>query len=201
MFAVIFDLVPRPERLEEYLRTFKAMRPQLDNIDGFIGSERYGSRTTRGRFVIVSHWESERAIANYRANQLHHATQVKARTDLLLDYRLRVGRVISQGGVIPETLPSDGADPRGYVVIAEGPVARFNSLQRSAYWYDSMYEPGKAMAWLETTETDCPAVISEARRAGAILTRVIAVSREYGMFDRTDAPQYLDPVKPPEPKK
>jgi hypothetical protein len=59
-----------------------------------------------------------------------------------------------------------------------------------------MYEPGKAMATVETTFEQAAGVLSELRLGGAREMRVIAVSRDYGMFDRDDAPQYHTPISP-----
>ena len=41
MFAVVFEVNPRPERWDEYLRNAGLLRPELMAIDGFITNERY----------------------------------------------------------------------------------------------------------------------------------------------------------------
>lgn len=235
MFAVMFELTPLPERLTEYSATLRAMRSQVQQIPGFISTERFASRAPSGKFLVISFWKDERAIATYRANHLHHTTQIKARSEMLRDYRLTVGRVISEGAeVVPAEKFGDPA-PRRYLAVGAGPAGRFirppTTLLGGAHqssrggstsggavggagaggaagavgvgvgvvpwvWYDSMYEPGKAMATVETTFEQAAGVLSELRLGGAREMRVIAVSRDYGMFDRDDAPQYHTPISP-----
>ena len=36
MFSVIFEVHPRPEQWEAYLGNAKMLRPELENIDGFV---------------------------------------------------------------------------------------------------------------------------------------------------------------------
>lgn len=224
MFAVMFELTPVPERLTEYSATLRAMRSQVQQIPGFISTERFASRAPAGKFLVISYWKDERAIATYRANHLHHTTQVKARSEMLLDYRLTVGRVISEGAEVVAAEKFGDPAPRRYLAVGAGPAGRFirppttllggmNQAARGVgggaggvgaagtgvvpwVWYDSMYEPGKAMATVETTFEQASGVLSELRLGGAREMRVIAVSRDYGMFDRDDAPQYLAPIVP-----
>src|SRR5712675_1533613 len=40
MFAVIFEVQPKPERWEDYLGLAKQLKPKLEAIDGFIDNER-----------------------------------------------------------------------------------------------------------------------------------------------------------------
>lgn len=189
MFAVIFELAPKPDRLTEYSQILRQMRPQVEQIPGFISSERFASREPAGRFMVVSLWADERAIATYRANQFHHSQQMKARTELLNDYRLSVGRVVSDGGeVVPPSRFGD-PEPRRYVALAAGPASRFN--QPSGMWYDSMYEPGKALVTRDASLESVPMVFAEMRRSGALEVKLIAISRDYGMFEREDAPQFM----------
>ena len=49
MFAVIFEVQPKPERWNDYLDTARMLRPELERIEGFIDNEyshlgRYGLR-------------------------------------------------------------------------------------------------------------------------------------------------------------
>ena len=48
MFAVIFEVVPKQERWDEYLGLAKLLRPEIEKIDGFIDNERFESRRYQG---------------------------------------------------------------------------------------------------------------------------------------------------------
>ncbi|HKB63856.1 MAG TPA: antibiotic biosynthesis monooxygenase, partial [Burkholderiales bacterium] len=45
MLAVIFEVIPAPDRREEYLDLAAQLRPELEKIDGFISVERFASLT------------------------------------------------------------------------------------------------------------------------------------------------------------
>ena len=41
MFAVIFEVNPRPGQWDTYLGYARSLRPELERIDGFIDNERF----------------------------------------------------------------------------------------------------------------------------------------------------------------
>ena len=45
MFVVIFEVVPKPERKDEYLELGRFLRPELEKIDGFLDNERFASQS------------------------------------------------------------------------------------------------------------------------------------------------------------
>ena len=65
MFAVIFEVQPKPERWDEYLELAKLLKPELERIDGFIDNERFKSRRTEGRLLSLSTWRDEKACLLY----------------------------------------------------------------------------------------------------------------------------------------
>ena len=52
MFAVIFEVQPKPDRWDEYLALAKLLKPEIERIDGFIDNERFASQRTRGRLLV-----------------------------------------------------------------------------------------------------------------------------------------------------
>src|SRR4051812_33238216 len=60
MFAVLFEVHPKPERWDDYLRLAKLMRPELERIDGFIENVRYRSLTREGWVLSLSVWRDEK---------------------------------------------------------------------------------------------------------------------------------------------
>src|ERR1700757_284773 len=93
MFAVIFEVQPKPDRWNQYLELAKLLRPELERIDGFIDNERFRSRRTEGRLLSLSAWADEKAVIRWRTHAMHHGVQEKGRFEIFEDYHLRVGEI------------------------------------------------------------------------------------------------------------
>ena len=94
MFAVIFEVKPRIEEKEEYLKIASELREYLKNIDGFISIERFQSLTDDNKILSLSFWRDEAAIEKWRNNLEHRAGQKKGKESLFHSYRIRVAEVI-----------------------------------------------------------------------------------------------------------
>ena len=66
MYAVIFEVEPAPERVQEYLDIAARLRPELEKIDGFVSIERFKSLSEEGKILSLSFWRDEDAIARWR---------------------------------------------------------------------------------------------------------------------------------------
>src|SRR5205085_1511179 len=95
MFAVIFEVNPKPEQWEAYLGYAKLLRPELEQIDGFIDNERFSSLRRKGWLLSLSIWRDEKAVIRWRTRARHHEVQEKGRTEVFGDYHLRVGGIIA----------------------------------------------------------------------------------------------------------
>jgi heme-degrading monooxygenase HmoA len=62
MYAVIFEVEPAPERVQEYLDIAARLRPELEKIDGFISVEQFKSRSQDGKILSLSFWRDEAGI-------------------------------------------------------------------------------------------------------------------------------------------
>jgi heme-degrading monooxygenase HmoA len=98
MFAVIFEVNPRPEAWNAYLGHAATLRPELLAIKGFIANERYASLTRPGWLVSLSIWRDEKALIRWRPHALHHEIQGKGRSTVFADYHLRVGEIVIDTG-------------------------------------------------------------------------------------------------------
>jgi|TARA_B100000315_G_scaffold256209_2_gene301578 heme-degrading monooxygenase HmoA len=94
MFAVIFEVEPKPEGKAEYLDIAAALRQDLEKMDGFISIERFQSLTDDGKILSLSFWRDEAAIAAWREQSKHQRAQDKGYNELFDDYRLRVAEVV-----------------------------------------------------------------------------------------------------------
>lgn len=99
MIAVIFEVWVDDNQKKTYLELAAELRPLLDEIDGFISIERFESIHESGKMLSLSFWRDEEAVATWRRLEAHRATQVKGRTEVFQDYRLRVAGVIRDYGM------------------------------------------------------------------------------------------------------
>ena len=99
MIAVIFEVWPAQGRKDDYLRLAAALRSELDRADGFISIERFQSLTDPGKLLSLSFWRDEEAVAAWRNNSRHRASQAAGRAGIFADYRLRIAAVIRNYGM------------------------------------------------------------------------------------------------------
>src|SRR5581483_896800 len=93
MFSVLFEVRPRPDQWDAYLGYAKMLRPELEQIDGFVDNIRYRSLTREGWILSLSNWRDEKSVVRWRTHMRHHEIQEKGREEVLLDYHLRVGQI------------------------------------------------------------------------------------------------------------
>ncbi len=99
MIAVIFEVQPNPSHRDTYLDTAAALKPLLEQIDGFISIERFESLATKGKVLSLSFWRDEDAVHRWRALEAHRAAQASGRDGVFDDYRLRVAHVVRDYGL------------------------------------------------------------------------------------------------------
>jgi heme-degrading monooxygenase HmoA len=99
MIAVIFEVTPNPEQEQAYLDAAAALRPQLEQIDGFISVERFRSLTAPGKILSLSFWRDEDAVKRWRNVEAHRRIQAKGRKTIFADYRLRIAQVLRDYGM------------------------------------------------------------------------------------------------------
>ena len=194
MVAVIFEVRPRTDKTDAYLGIAKMLRPELERIDGFVDNIRYRSLTRDGWILSLSSWQDEKAVVRWRTHAQHHEAQEKGRAEIFAQYRLRVGQLTSEGAdvtLIDATSPS--------ALLKAGPDAIANWLGFASdaaglvAWdvFDAVLRPGDAillLSWRTAADADAFERVA-ALPVGARL-RHVRVIRDYGMFDRREAPQY-----------
>lgn len=216
MFAVIFEVHPKPDRWEAYLGLGKLLKPELEQIDGFLDNVRYRSLRRDGSLLSLSIWRDEKSLVRWRTQARHHVVQERGREEIFLDYHLRIGELTHDtrppaGGALNEqrldetqvgeattislidarrpaewvkqSSPEDVAKWLGFASDATGLVA----------WdvFDAVLTPGDVIL-LSSWRHRAAAEAFEATLSlpeGARLRRVRVV-RDYGMFDRREAPQF-----------
>jgi heme-degrading monooxygenase HmoA len=99
MIAVIFEVWPDPDHRNDYFDLAAALKPQLEQIDGFISVERFESLSDKGKVLSLSFWRDEDAVARWRNLAEHRVAQAKGRGGIFRDYRLRIASVVRDYGM------------------------------------------------------------------------------------------------------
>lgn len=220
MFSVMFEVRPRPDQWDAYLGSAKMLRPELEQVDGFVDSIHYKSLNREGWILSLSNWRDEKSVVRWRTRMHHHEVQELGRRSILSDYRLRVGE-ITQDTRIPEgyELREQRLDE---TEVGEGTAVTLVDAKRAAEWKETT-NPADCAEWLGLQPTsgflswdifeavltpgDMILLLSWKDQAAAkefeesaffpddARLRRIRVVRDYGMFDRREAPQYYPDVK------
>ena len=218
MFAVIFEVNPKPEAWDTYLGYAQSLRPELEQIDGFIANERFSSLRRPGWLLSLSIWRDEKAVVRWRTTARHHEIQRRGREEVFRDYHLRVGEIIADtqlpaGQALREQRFDETEAAAKLVVLSEGSpqslpsgaaaesvAARLGAPEAGMHpglvaWdaFESIYQPGKFI--LLTSWHDMAAAKGRPAQSDEnVRQRRVRVIRDYGMFDRREAPQYYPPV-------
>ena len=218
MFAVIFEVNPKPEQWDAYLGYAKMLRRELQQIDGFVDNERFSSQRRRGWVLSLSTWRDEKAVIRWRTGARHHDVQQKGRTEVFGDYHLRVGEIIADnqlpaGQVLSEQRLDETAAAAKLIALSDAApqglpaepdagtvAAQLGELDTAdpglVEWdvFESIVQPGKFILLTSWRDSAAARNWPNAPFAGKIRHRRVRVIRDYGMFDRAEAPQYYPPV-------
>lgn len=99
MIAVIFEVVPAPERRDDYLAIAAELKPVLEAIDGFISVERFQSLSDPGKILSLSFFRDEEAVKAWRNTIAHRRAQTAGRGGIFKGYRLRVASILRDYGL------------------------------------------------------------------------------------------------------
>ena len=114
MIAVIFEVWPAPGRKQDYLDLAAALRPELEQMDGFISIERFASLTVEGKLLSFSVWRDEDAVQRWRNLEGHRMAQAAGRGGIFSDYRIRVVQVLRDYSLESrQQAPADSRDRHG----------------------------------------------------------------------------------------
>ena len=222
MFAVIFEVQPKRERWNDYLELAKFLKPRLDAVEGFIDNERFASKRTEGRLLSLSTWRDEKAVVRWRTEGEHHGVQEKGRFEIFADYHLRVGEITVDSdpphglGVVEKRFDETETGAAKLVTITElvpagkdglaaiaGALAPQLGLAPNAAGlvdrevFESIYSPGKLLllaSWRNAADASRWAPKHPAA-AKSLRHRHVRVIRDYGMYERREAPQFYPPVE------
>jgi heme-degrading monooxygenase HmoA len=222
MFTAMLEVKPIPDQLDVYLGMAKMLRPELDKIDGFIDNNRFASLTREGWLLSLSSWRDEKSLIRWRTETTHNKIMQAARDRVFSDYRLRIGQTVSDtqvpaGQVLREqrldvtetgegtavTLHDGRFSPEWVKEASAEAVADALGVDASApglvSWdvFDALLAPGDVIAvvtWRDHAAAE--AFLGDAATPDVSRLRNIRIVREYGMFDRREAPQFFKEAQP-----
>ena len=61
---VLFEVTIKEGRMDDYLNMAASLKEELAKADGFIGSERFESLSTKGKLLSKSEWKTRKALPN-----------------------------------------------------------------------------------------------------------------------------------------
>lgn len=99
MIAVIFELWPADGETQSYFDIAGSLKDELHGLDGFISVERFQSVVAPGKYLSLSIWRDETAVAAWRNRSTHRNAQHDGRHHILTNYRLRVAEVSRDYGM------------------------------------------------------------------------------------------------------
>jgi len=220
MFAVLFEVHPKSDQWDAYLGYATMLKPELEQIEGFVDNIRYRSLTREGWVLSLSSWRDEKALVRWRTRARHHEVQERGRTSVFLDYHLRVGQLtrdtnLPAGYALQEqrldetevgagtmAVLVDARRPTAWVKeTAAGGVAQWLGLDAGSgglvTWdvFEAVLTPGDIIL-LSTWRDESAAAAFEKKIALPETARLrrVRVIRDYGMFDRREAPQFYPDV-------
>jgi heme-degrading monooxygenase HmoA len=222
MFSVIFEVLPNEGKKDDYLEKAKFLKPIIETIDGFIDNERFENRLNPAWVLSHSTWRDEKSLVRWRTVGEHHAMQEKGRFEVFADYRLRIGEATFDsnppGGapIREQRLDETEVGPGKFVTFTEITPSKGAAFPRQtdlllAHFglhpkdggivdhgiYDSIYNPGKIALLIGWKDAEAANRWSPGKIDGVekLHHRRIRVVRDYGRFDRREAPQYYADVK------
>ncbi len=221
MFSVIFEVNRKSDHLDEYLDLAKYLKPILVKIEGFVDNERFESQLRKGWLLSHSTWRDEKSVVRWRTEGEHHGVQEKGRFQIFQDYHLRVGEVVSDTAP-PANAPvhelrfdETEAGEAKYATFTEitphepaifgaqsemipahmGLVLNKSGFMGHDVWKSVNTEGKLALlcAWqnVQAAKSWTPKMFGGVKE---IRHRIVRVVRDYGMYDRREAPQFFPDV-------
>ena len=94
--VVLFEVTPKKEGKDEYLRLAVALKSELMKMLGFISVERFASLNEEGKLLSLSVWKNEAAATLWRNQINHRNSQKKGHEALFEKYKISVVAVIRE---------------------------------------------------------------------------------------------------------
>lgn len=207
MISQFFEVQVREGQADRYLGLAASLKPSLELNGGCLFIDRFKSLTRDNLLLSYQIWQDEGSMIAWRVDAGHHAVQEVGRSEVFSDYRIRIAQVLhEERSGAPAWTPdrlSPYNDPKRrpptFVVASESstPSLPIDTAKRSDV-FESVYRPG---VFAHLFDVESPEVGVDLGRQlladpDTEYFRVFEVMRDYGMFERGEAPQFYPPVSP-----
>jgi len=204
VFGLFFEVKPKLDCRKAYFDQVDRLKPDLAKHEGLLWLQRYESLTVPGLLLSHQYWADEQALSAWRQNSNHLLSQREGTNSIFEDYRIRVGPRLwhwdCDASSTAEWLDHDASAP--YILTlqcdASSDVVKLAArLDITGHFVSLTCAQNH---FFIATCPDFPAalqqsiMISGVRKAG-----LFAASRDYGMFDRAEAPRHNETESPKVP--
>jgi heme-degrading monooxygenase HmoA len=203
MIGLFFEVLPRHGHEQAYFDIAAGLRPELDKNPGFMFLDRFKSLIRQRIILSHSRWRDEASLAGWRTHAKHHVAQIAGRQQHFEDYRLRIAQLVCEwlpqaGGLRRLETTNSYNDPalqQERFIIASTAKAPVKAGTES----DVLASVSRESEYIVLTPTQSlreglQAVEELSLRDAMTSVRLYLISRDYGMYDRKEAPQYYAPV-------
>jgi heme-degrading monooxygenase HmoA len=206
MIAQFFEVQTRQGHAGQYLDLAASLRPALEAMGGCLFIDRFKSLTRENLLLSYQIWRDEGAMTAWRVHAHHHEVQRTGREKVFSDYRIRIAQVIHEARPGQPVWQPERRTPYNdptrrrptYVLAAESKRAEFpvkTEWGRDAF--ESVYRNGYFAHLIDLPDHQSGIEFGARLFVDPTIEyfRILEVMRDYGMYDRTEAPQYYPPVK------
>jgi heme-degrading monooxygenase HmoA len=206
MISQFFEVQIKPGHADRYLDLAASLKPALNAMGGCLFIDRFRSLSRENLLLSYQIWQDEASMTAWRVDAGHHLVQEIGREKVFSDYRIRIAQVIHEarpGQPIwqPErrTPYNDPARRRPtYVIAWESSSAK---IPAKTAWrgdsFESVYRDGYFAHLIDLPDHQSGLEFGPQLFADPTTQyfRIFEVMRDYGMYDRAEAPQYYPPIE------
>ncbi len=207
-FGLFFEVTPHSGHLQHYFTHVERLAAELAAQKGLLSLQRYNAQHASDKNdgeALLSHqlWESEEAIAAWRANKAHRTAQIAGMKTHFKDYRIRIGPRLWRWQKDDAALPPVDQDKITTKMILSlhctTPLA-LDTLPAAAHLditrFTSVQNAPSEIVLIGLTDytknhfTAITEIMQACTNLPIDLSELFAIERDYGKLDRTAAPDH-----------
>lgn len=205
MISQFFEVQIKEGFVGQYLDLADSLRPGLEASGGCLFIDRFKCLSRENMLLSYQIWQDEASMVAWRVDATHHKVQETGREKVFSDYRIRIAQVVyeakpDQTVWQPERLTPYNNPARRrptYVIATQSKNA---DLPVATQWkrnsFSSVYHEGNFAHLVNLPDYQSGLEFGESLFADPTTEhfRIFEVMRDYGMYDRAEAPQFYPPV-------
>ena len=213
MYFVIFESAVPKSRAAISAAYYAKLQKLLSFQPGFISEVPFGSPFDEEGQTLISKFDDEASVREWRLQHDHLKIEKKARETILEDYRLRAGPKVLFDNEVQEKNEGIPAQEQGrYVILYERPITenltplsheitaivdatKFDVSVVAKNVVDfAVYQGAETALWVSGWSTKAAAIEFEKsiQRVPSDDVHLIRVARDYGKNNRAEAPEGAD---------